>query len=212
MSFAGFVSAAEEQLDVMEIRVLGNTKLPALAVETAVYPYAGPGKTIEDVEAARQSLETAYRLAGYSTVYVDIPEQTVDDGVVRLKVTEGRLARVRVEGAKYFSARRIRAALPGARAGEVPNIPELQRDLAVLNTETADRSIVPVLAAGGSPGTVDLTLKVEDELPVRATFEVNDQYTADTTRWRVSANAGLRQSLQSLRQRQLHLPDGAAGA
>ena len=190
MSFAGFVSAAAEQLDVMEIRVLGNTKLPALAVETAVYPYAGPGKTIEDVEAARQSLESAYRLAGYSTVYVDIPEQTVDDGVVRLKVTEGRLARVRVEGARYFSARRIRAALPGAKAGEVPNIPELQRDLAVLNTETADRSIVPVLAAGGSPGTVDLTLKVEDELPLRATFEVNDQYTADTTRWRVSGTLG----------------------
>ena len=114
----------------MEIRVLGNSKLPALAVETAVYPYVGPGKTIEDVEAARQALEASYRLAGYSTVYVDIPEQTVDDGIVRLKVTEGRLARVRIEGAKYFSARRIRAALPGATAGEVPNIPELQRDLA----------------------------------------------------------------------------------
>jgi hemolysin activation/secretion protein len=190
LSFAGLASAASQQLDVMEIRVLGNTRLPALAVETAVYPYAGPGKTIEDVEGARQSLETAYRLAGYSTVYVDIPEQTVDDGVVRLKVTEGRLARVRVEGAKYFSARRIRAALPGARAGEVPNIPELQRDLAVLNTETADRSIVPVLAAGGSPGTVDLTLKVEDKLPLRADFEINDQYTADTTRWRLSTTLG----------------------
>ena len=184
------LAAAAEKLDVMEIRVLGNTKLPALAVETAVYPYAGPGRTIEDVEAARQSLETAYRLAGYSTVYVDIPEQTVDDGVVRLKVTEGRLAHVRVEGARYFSARAIRAALPGARAGEVPNIPELQRDLAVLNTETADRSVVPVLAAGGSPGTVDLTLRVEDKLPLRAEVEVNDQYTADTSRWRVSTTLG----------------------
>jgi hemolysin activation/secretion protein len=188
--FAPHVGIASEQLDVMEIRVLGNSKLPAATVETAVYPYAGPGKTIADVEAARQSLESAYRLAGYSTVYVDIPEQTVDDGVVRLKVTEGRLARVRVEGAKYFSARRIRAALPGAKAGEVPNIPELQRDLAVLNTETADRAIVPVLAAGGSPGTVDLTLRVEDHLPLRADFEVNDQYTADTTRWRVSTTLG----------------------
>ncbi|MEO8019348.1 MAG: ShlB/FhaC/HecB family hemolysin secretion/activation protein [Pseudomonadota bacterium] len=190
LAFAGFAGAATEKLDVMEIRVLGNTRLPALAIETAVYPYAGPGKSIEDVEGARQSLETAYRLAGYSTVYVDIPEQTVDGGVVRLVVTEGRLARVRVEGAKYFSARRIRAALPGAKAGEVPNIPELQRDLAVLNTETADRSVVPVLAAGGSPGTVDLTLRVEDKLPLRAVVEVNDQYTADTTRWRVSTTLG----------------------
>jgi hemolysin activation/secretion protein len=190
LGFAGLAGAAPEQLDVMEIRVLGNTKLPATTIESAVYPYAGPGKTIEDVEGARQALESAYRLAGYSTVYVDIPEQTVDEGVVRLKVTEGRLARVRVEGAKYFSARRIRAALPGARPGEVPNIPELQRDLAELNTETADRSVVPVLAAGGKPGTVDLTLRVEDKLPLRASLEVNDQYTADTSRWRVSASLG----------------------
>ncbi len=182
--------AANEQLDIMEIRVLGNTRLPATAVESAVYPHTGPGKTIEEVESARQSLESAYRLAGYPTVYVDIPEQTVDDGIVRLNVTEGRLAHVRIEGARYFSARRIRAALPGAKAGDVPNIPELQRDLAKLNTETANRSIVPVLSAGGSLGTVDLTLKVEDELPLRAEVEVNDQYTADTTRWRLSTTLG----------------------
>ena len=183
-------TAPGERLDVLEIRVLGNTRLPPLAIETAVYPFAGPDRTMEDIEGARQALEAAYRSAGYSTVYVDIPEQKVDDGIVRLKVTEGRLERVRVEGAHYFSARRIRAALPGAAAGEVPNIPELQRDLAQLNAETADRTIVPVLAAGANPGTVDLTLRVEDKLPLRASVEVNDQYTADTSRWRASISLG----------------------
>src|SRR5262245_55890187 len=138
----------------MEIRVLGNSKLPPLAVETAVYPHTGPGKNIEDIESARQALESAYRVAGYSTVFVDIPEQSVDDGVVRLRVTESKLERVRIEGARYFSARRIRAALPQATAGEVPNIPQLQRDLAQLNTETGDRTVTPVLAAGPRPGTV----------------------------------------------------------
>lgn len=193
MGFAGACLAQEtppEAFDVAEIRVLGNTRLPAIEIEKAVYPHLGPGRTIADIESARLSLETVYRAAGYSTVYVDIPEQTIDDGIVRLKVTEGRLGRVRIEGAKYFSARRIRAALPGIDPGDVPNIPDLQRGLASLNTETADRAIVPVLAAGVSPGTVDLTLKVEDKLPLRASLEVNDQYTADTTRWRVAASLG----------------------
>jgi len=190
LAAANSVFAAGEQLDVMEVRVLGNTQLPATKIEEAVYPYTGPGKTIEDVETARQTLESAYRLAGFSTVYVDIPEQTVDDGIVRLRVTEGRLAHVRIEGAKYFSARRIRAALPDATVDAVPNIPELQRDIAQLNLETSDRSIVPVLAAGPRAGTVDLTLKVDDKLPLRASFEVNDQYTADTARWRASASFG----------------------
>ncbi|MES1263205.1 MAG: POTRA domain-containing protein, partial [Peristeroidobacter soli] len=183
-------STTNEKFDIAEIRVLGNTRLEPLAIETAVYPYTGPGRTLADVESARQALEAAYRVAGFSTVYVDIPEQNVDDGIVRIQITEGRLGKVRIEGARYFSARRIRAALPGAAPGEVPNIPELQRDLASLNTETADRTVVPILASGATPGTVDLTLKVEDRLPVRASLEVNDQYTADTTRWRVLASFG----------------------
>src|SRR5262245_52943529 len=121
--------AQPETFDIEEIRVLGNTRLPALEVEKAVYSSTGPAKSIADVESARLALETAYRLAGYSTVYVDIPEQSVDDGVVRLKVTEGQLGRVRIEGAKYFSARRVRAALPEIAPGDVPNTPELQPGL-----------------------------------------------------------------------------------
>src|SRR5262245_6663834 len=72
---AGEAAAADEQVfTIDEYRVLGVTALPAVAVERAVYDYAGPGRTVADVEQARQSLERAYRDAGYGTVFVDIPE------------------------------------------------------------------------------------------------------------------------------------------
>jgi hemolysin activation/secretion protein len=177
-------AAPAARFDIQEFRVLGNSTLPTTAVESAVYPHLGPDRSLEDVEAARQALELAYRTAGFGTVYVDIPEQDVDDGIVRLKVTEGRLGRVRVEGARYFSGRRLVAALPGATPATVPDLPTLQRDISTLNTRTPDLSVVPVLGAGSRPGTVDLTLKVADELPVHGSVEVNDQYTADTTRTR----------------------------
>lgn len=172
------------KFDIGEFRVLGNSTLPATAIESAVYPHLGPARSFEDVEAARQALELAYRSAGLGTVYVDIPEQDVDDGVVRLQVTEGRLERVRIEGARYFSNRKLRAALPAAAASNVPDLPALQRQIAALNTRTPDMSVVPVLGAGARPGTVDLTLKVADELPFHGSVEINDQYTADTTRTR----------------------------
>jgi len=178
---------AESRFDVMEYRVLGNTVLARQAIENAVYPHLGEQRTLEDVENARLALEQAYRAAGYGTVFVDIPEQDVDQGIVRLKVTEGRLNRVRVENARYFSARRIREALPSATPATVPSLPTLQKEIAALNTETPDRAIVPVLAAGSTPGTVDLTLKVDDELPLHGSIEVNNQYTADTTRLRVAS-------------------------
>ena len=173
-----------ESFDVLEYRVLGNTMLSNGLIERAVYPYLGPGKSLEIVEQARASLEQAYHTAGYGTVFVDIPEQSVDDGIVRLHVTEGKLRRVAIEGARFFSAREIREALPAATAGTTPDLKAIQAQVAALNTQTTDRQITPVLGAGPLPGTVDLSLKVHDELPLHGSVEVNDRYTADTEKLR----------------------------
>ena len=43
--------------DVTEYDVAGNTVLPRLAIEQAVTPYLGPGKTIAEVDKARAALE-----------------------------------------------------------------------------------------------------------------------------------------------------------
>jgi hemolysin activation/secretion protein len=181
-------SASENRFDVFEYRVLGNSVLPVQAVERAVYPHLGEKRTIKDVESARIALEQAYKDAGFGTVFVDIPEQDVDQGVVRLKVTEGKLNRVRVENARFFSAPRIREALPAAQRDTVPPLPELQKQIAAFNAESSDRAVVPVLAAGALPGTVDLTLKVDDNLPLHGSLEVNDQYTANTSKLRALAS------------------------
>jgi len=179
-------NAAQETFDVMEYRVLGNSTLDAREVERAVYPYLGNAKTFADVEAARGNLELAYRQAGFGTVFVDLPEQNVDDGIVRLRVTEGRIDRVRISGTKYYSNRQIRAALPALASGSVPKIPEVQSEINAFNRRSADRSVVPVLKAGRTPGTVDISLQVADQHPWHGSVEVNDRYTAQTTKWRTS--------------------------
>jgi hemolysin activation/secretion protein len=176
--------------DVLEYRVLGNTVLPRTAIEKAVYPFLGSHKTIADVEAARTALERAYHDAGYGTVFVDIPEQQVAGGIVRLRSTEGRIDRVRITGARYFSNGEIRTALPALARGTAPHLPQLQEQLAELNRQTGDRSVVPVLRAGRTPGTVDIELKVKDELPVHGGLEVNDRYSADTSEYRATASLG----------------------
>src|SRR5262245_1844001 len=101
MSASAFAQDNEPtRFDVFEYRVLGNKVLPQVEVEKAVYPHLGPNKSLQDVEAAKTALEQAYKTAGYGTVFVDIPVQDVDRGIVRLQVTEGRLDRIRVQGAR----------------------------------------------------------------------------------------------------------------
>src|SRR5262245_35947781 len=91
LSVGAHAQETENHFDVFEYRVLGNTVLPTQSVERAVYPHLGEKRTLKDVEEARVALEKAYRDAGFGTVFVDIPEQDVDHGIVRLKVTEGKL-------------------------------------------------------------------------------------------------------------------------
>lgn len=178
---------ATDHFDVLEYRVLGNTVLPSIEIERTLYPLLGPGKELADVEQARSTLENVYRAAGYGTVFVDIPEQDTAEGIIRLKVTEGRLERTTVGGARYFSGRDIKAALPEATAGEVPHLPTLQEELAALNAQTTDRVVTPALKPGQSPGTMALALNVQDTLPLHGRLEVNDQYSLNTTQLRAIA-------------------------
>ena len=173
--------AAQTRFNVHEYRVLGNTALAVREVETVLYSQLGDNKTIADVEAARAALEKAYHAHGFAAVFVDIvPGQDVSDGVVRLRATQGRINQTTISGARYFSESDILKALPAAAAGKVLNVPELQRQVAAVNSQTPDRSVQPVLRAGPTPGTVDLALKVDDRLPFHGSIELNNQYTPDT--------------------------------
>jgi hemolysin activation/secretion protein len=193
--------SAEPPFSILEFRVLNNSVLATRAVERAVYPHLGPNRTFGDVQAARGDLEKAYRDAGYSTVYVDIPEQSVEEGVVRLSVTEGRLGRVRVTGTRYFSNRHILASVPSLQSGVVPHFPDVQGQLTRLNSASPDLQVLPVLKPGQVPGAVDAELKVKDSLPLHGGVEVNNRYTPDTTHTRLNFDlsyANLFQKQQTL--------------
>lgn len=179
-------ASAQQRFDVHEYRVLGNTVFSNREIEGVLYPRLGDGKTFDDVKAAQAALEAAYHSAGYATVFVDIPPQEVTDGVVRLRVTEGRLRTRTISGARYFSEGKLLEQLPATQPGQVPKLPELQRELNAVNTQTADRSVVPVLKAGPDPGTMDLALTVNDHLPLHGSLDLNNDYTADTSSLRAT--------------------------
>lgn len=178
---------ATVRFDIWEFRVKGNKLLETRQVERAVYPFLGPKKSIEDVESASRALEKVYQDAGYQTVVVNIPEQDVRDGVVRLQVVEGSIDRIRVSGSRYFSLGRIREKLPALQQGEVPNLPALQEQLTALNQATADREVTPIMRAGRTPGTLEIELMVKDRFPLHGGLTLNNRDTRDTTALRATA-------------------------
>ena len=175
----------ENVFTVMEYRIEGNKVLTANSIEESVRPYLGEHKTIADVQAARGALEKAYRDAGYLTVLVDIPEQTLKNGIVRLSVAEGSVEKVRVKGSRYYDLGRILSKVPELGKDSVPYFPGVQQQMADAN-RAPDLRVTPVLRTGKTPGKVEVELKVEDKLPLHGSLELNNYAGPNTEPLRLS--------------------------
>lgn len=173
--------------DILEYEIEGNSVLPAREIERAVTPFLGEKRHFSDVEGARKALEEAYQKAGYQTVFVDIPEQRIASGVVRLHAIEGRVGVTRVTGTRYFEPGQIKGEVKELSSGAVPDFAQMQQQLAQVN-KSSDRQVAPILTAGRVPGTVDVNLSVKDTLPLHGDIEDDNHSSPFTTSNRASAS------------------------
>ncbi len=168
-----------QRVNINEYIVRGNTVLTSREIETAVYPFLGPQRTLTDVQGAQKALQQVYQSKGYQSVYVELPQQQVSGGVVYLMVTETTVGRVRVTGAKYHSPLAIRNDVPALDEGKVPNFSQVQQQLTDINRD-GSRQVTPLVKEGTVPGTMDVDLSVADKNPWSGSLTVNNDYSADT--------------------------------
>lgn len=181
--------AREERFDVWEYRISGDRVLDRRQIEKAVYPFLGPRRTLTDVQGARDALRELYADAGYLTARVSIPEQTVDNGIVKLAVS-GFAGEIRASGGSYHRRAVVRDAIRSLEPGDLPNIPALQSELSALNSRSADLSASPALRTGSTPGTLDVDLAIEDSLPLHGALRINNRAIKDTADHRYEVQLG----------------------
>ncbi len=178
---------AEFRFFVKQIRVNGSKLLTNPEIETVIYPFLGPGKTLESLEEARAALEKAYRDKGYQTVTVELPQQNGTRGIIYMNVVEGRIGRVTVKGARYFLPSEIKRAAPSLAEGTVPNFNQVTKDLVALNA-WPERQVSPSIRPGAVPGTFDVDLEVKDKAPLHGSLELNNRFITNTTELRLDAS------------------------
>lgn len=185
---ASGAAKATQRLFIREFRIQGADALPSADVQRVVYPFLGPGRTPDDIEAARVALETLYRDRGFQAASVEVPPQRARRGLIVLRVTEGTIGEVRVVGSRFHEPARIRAEAPALVEGAPADFNAISRDLVALNRQPA-RRVIPEVRPGERPGVLDIDLKVEDELPLSASAELNDRYSAGTSKLRLNLGA-----------------------
>ncbi|MFO1488228.1 MAG: ShlB/FhaC/HecB family hemolysin secretion/activation protein [Verrucomicrobiota bacterium] len=188
----------ETTFDVRRYQVEGNTILPPRDFATrgdldlpprefdVLTNYTGR-IAFSRLREAVGALQLVYRDLGFATVSVTLPQQKITNGIVTLKVIEGTLADIQVQGNRHYSARNVRRALPSLETNVLINThkwfqPELDRANA-----NPDRQIYPVVGPGPDPGTTAITLKVKDRLPLHGHLEINNKSTPGTPILRVDS-------------------------
>ncbi len=164
----------------------GNTIFPEFKLQDAVRPFIGSGKTAADVEKARDALEKLYHDSGYIAVIVNIPEQTLVGGIVKLEVIESRIGRVKITGNHYFTMEKIMKDLPSLAPGGMLYLPDVQKDISRVN-RSEDFKVDPIMSPGREVGFIDVELKVTDHMPLHGYLELNNRTSPNTDELRLNA-------------------------
>lgn len=145
--------------------------------------YVGKQVDIAALQNLLTDINEIYSQRGIVTAIATLPEQTADGGVVKIKLTEGRLQNTVVQGNKQTSERYIRGVI-NPPAGEVLDVPKLNRDIVWFN-RTNDVQIRALLQPGTDFGLTDLQLAVTE--PPIDTWQifVDNQGVQTTGRYQV---------------------------
>lgn len=153
---------AVTRFDIVRFEVEGNTLLPHQEVQNLLAPFTGKSRAFGDVQRAVEALEGAYHQHGFNLVHVVVPEQVLNQDVVRLKVIETRIGTVTVTGNSHFDDANIRHSLPGLREGQTPNIDNISASLKVANENPA-KKITLKLQGADKDDEINASLNVAEE-------------------------------------------------
>lgn len=160
-----------EKFRVERVAVEGATLLPDEQIKKPTAPLIGKTATLEDLQAAARAITQWYRGRGYIASRVFVPAQTVENGLVRIRVIEGKRGELKVEGNRFFSTELLTAHVK-IRPGEILYLPKLEAALRSLNAHP-DRKAKLVLTRGSRPETTDLILQVTDRQALHASYGVD---------------------------------------
>ena len=173
---------------VRAYEIHGDTLLTTETLMSLLVKYTGTNVTLADIKNAASDLQLEYRARGFPTVSVTIPQQQITNGLVKIRVFQGRLADIILSGNHYFSSNNIMRALPSLHTNLIISGPIFQAELDRANANQ-DRQIYPELEPGPEPNTSDVLLNVKDRLPLHAKIELNNQSSPGTPDLRFNTSA-----------------------
>ncbi|MEH2180667.1 ShlB/FhaC/HecB family hemolysin secretion/activation protein [Nostoc sp.] len=158
---------------VRKVEVVGSTIFTAKEINPIVQPLEGRSVNLEELQKAADAITKLYLNKGYITSRAVLVNQVITDGVVQIRVIEGRLEKIQIEGTRrlnrnYISSR-VRLGI-----GKPLNTNKLEEQLRLLRIDPLFNNIDASLSAGSKLGESILTVRVEEAKSFESIFSVDN--------------------------------------
>lgn len=161
------------KLTVTSIEVTGSTILGPKELDPITQPLENRTVTLEELRQAADAITQLYLDRGYITSRAILADQTVSNGVVQIRVVEGSLERIDVEGTQRLNPAYVRKRI------QLGTHPPLSRDaledqLRLLKADPLFTNVEASLRPGTSLGQSILIVRVTEAKAINGLLQTDN--------------------------------------
>jgi hemolysin activation/secretion protein len=171
-----------------DIRIVGASTLPPQTFLSLYQNLIGQDVRLTNIYDVADGIERIYRAHGYPLVRAYVPPQRVRDGIFTIKVVEGFVSNIQIEGADLKTRQRIKSYLAPVEGQKPLQLSSIERGL-LLSNDLPGMSATGVLRpAPDTPGASDLVVTA-DQPKFSGGIGTNNRGSRLTGIWTVNADA-----------------------
>lgn len=171
----------------------GNTAFPESLLKRRLERFVDLQLNLYDLTRAADVITQFYRESGYPIARAIVPAQTVEKGVVRIEVIEGRIGKVSVIGNERYSSERLLAYTDTLPRDGLVTLGGLERSLLLMN-DLPGLTARATLQAGAEFGLTDVLIRAE-ERPASGFISIDNRGRKEVGEHRIDASLDLHNPL-----------------
>lgn len=180
----------EIHFQLKDIRVVGAETLPVENFRPLYEKLIGKDVTLSDILDVADRIEDEYRHAGYPLVRAYVPPQRVSDGIFTIKIVEGFVADISVEGADGATEVRIKAYLEPVLQAKPLTLATIERGLLLANDLPGVTATGTLRPSPDTPGASNLVVTVTQPR-ITGALAVDNRGSHFTGHWTITGDFAL---------------------
>jgi hemolysin activation/secretion protein len=164
------------KITVKKFIILGNKVIPPEEIEKVLVNYHSRPLSFLELLIVPRKITQLYIDRGYITSGAFIPPQTIENGVVKIEILEGKIEEIKISGLTRLNEKYIRSRLEIATKSPL-NQNKLVNALQLLQINPLIANISAELSTGIEPGSSLLRVDIQEANTFAASLRVDNRET-----------------------------------